>query len=127
VVERAGAERERERISLDQARFDPRSLQVFAGEIELLLLDVDADEADAWEFLPQDCEDSADSAAELEEACTRLEVGAVADQSVSPVLRLLDKAVLLACAVAVDVLGDASRLDHVPVDVRHTTRHTPSL
>jgi hypothetical protein len=76
----------------------------------LFLLDVDSDEADPREFLPQDGEDGANSAADLEQAGTRLEPGAVADQSVSPVLRLFDKAVLLACAVAVDVLGDASRL-----------------
>jgi hypothetical protein len=110
VVEGAVVERERERIALYQAGFDASPAQVLARELELLLLDVDADEADPREFLPQDGEDGADAATDLEETGTRLELGAVADQPVSPVLRLLDKAVLLACAVAVNVLGDASRL-----------------
>ncbi len=110
MVERAVVERERERIALYQAGFDTSSPQMLARELELLLLDVDADEADPREFLPQYGEDGADAAADLEEAGTRLELGAVADQPVSPMLRLLDKAVLLACAVAVNVLGDAPRL-----------------
>src|SRR4029453_3120182 len=82
-------------------------------ELELLLLDVDADKADAREFLPEDRQDGADSAAHLEQACPRLELSAVADQPVAPVLGLLDEPMLLACSVAVNVLGYASRLGSV--------------
>jgi hypothetical protein len=81
-----------------------------AGELELLLLDVHADEVDVREFLPEDRQDCADSAADLQEACAWLEVGAVVDEPVSPVLGLLNEAALLARSVAVNVLGYASRL-----------------
>jgi hypothetical protein len=84
-----------------------------AGEFELLGLDVHADQVDVRKLLPEDCEDGADSAADLEEPRTRLEVRAVADQPVSPMFGLLDKPVLLARSVAVNILGDASRLGSV--------------
>jgi hypothetical protein len=54
VVERLLAERERERVSLNKRRVDPHSLEVFAGEFELFLLDVDAEESDLREFLTED-------------------------------------------------------------------------
>jgi hypothetical protein len=73
----------------------------------LLLLDVDADEADAGMPAPGR---RPRRRPPRRGAGTRLELGVVADQPMSPVLRLLDKAMLLAYAVAVDVLGDASRL-----------------
>jgi hypothetical protein len=41
-------------------------VQVLPREVELLPLDVDADEVDAGEFLPEDREDGADAAADLE-------------------------------------------------------------
>jgi hypothetical protein len=110
VVERLFIERERERVSLQQGRLDPRSLEVNAGEIKLLSLDIDAEESNTREFLSEDRQDRADSAADLEQACSGLELGAVADQPVSPVLCLLDEPVLLARAVAVNVLGYGIRL-----------------
>jgi hypothetical protein len=113
VVERVLPERERQRITLYQAGCYPGSLQMSAGELELLLLDVHADEADAREFLPEDRQDGAHSAAHLEHTCPRLELRAVADQPVSPVLSLLDEPMLLACSIAVNVVGDASRLGSV--------------
>ena len=81
-----------------------------ARELELLRLDVDPEETDAGELLPEDCEDGADSAADLEQACSRREFRAVADQPVPPVLSLVDEALLLPRAVAVYVLGDATRV-----------------
>jgi hypothetical protein len=83
---------------------------MFAGEFELLLLNVYADEVDGREFLPKDGQDRTDSAADFEEACTRRQVRAVSDQPVSPVLSLLDKPMLLACPVSVNVLGYVSTL-----------------
>jgi hypothetical protein len=79
VVERLLAEREREGVSLHQRRVNPRSLEVSAREFELFLLDVDADELDVREFVTEDGEDGADSAADLEQACSPLQFGAVAD------------------------------------------------
>jgi hypothetical protein len=45
VVERVVAERERQRIGLQQRRLDAGPLQVPPREVELLRLDVDADQA----------------------------------------------------------------------------------
>ena len=64
-------------------------------------------EVHARELLPQDGEHGADAAADLEQARTRLELGSVADQPVSPMLRLLDEPLLLGRAVSVNVLGHA--------------------
>jgi hypothetical protein len=85
---------------------DPSSPQVLARELDCFC-SMSMPTRPTPEFLPQD---GAHAAGHLDEAGTRLELGVVADQPMSPVLRLLDKAVLLAYAVAVDVLGDASRL-----------------
>jgi hypothetical protein len=90
VVERLVRERERERVSLQQGCLDPGPLEVPAGEVELLRLDVDAGQADARELLSEHREHCTDAAADLEQACPGLELGAVADQPVPPVLRLLD-------------------------------------
>jgi hypothetical protein len=65
----------------------------------------------ARKFLSEDRQDGADSAAHLEQACPRLELSAVADQPVTPVLGLLDEPMLLARSIAVNVLGYASRLE----------------
>ena len=110
VVVRLVAERERERISLGQGRLDPRPPQVAAGEVELTRFDVNAGESNAREFLPEDREYRADSAADLEQARPGVEPGSVADQAVSPVLRLLDQPLLLAGSVTMNVLGYATRL-----------------
>ncbi len=79
VVERFLVERELERVSLHKRRVDPDSLEVSAGEFELLPLDVDAEKSGVREFLTKDCEDGADSAADLEQPCATLEICAVAD------------------------------------------------
>src|ERR671914_1848289 len=78
-----------------------------AGELQLLRLDVDAGQADARELLPEHGQDGADAATDLEQARPRLELRAVADQPVPPVLRLLDEALLLGRAVTVDVVGQS--------------------
>jgi hypothetical protein len=79
VVERAVAEWECERVSVHECGVDPRSPEVSAGEIELFLFDVDAEESGVWEFLAEDSEDGSDSAADLEQPRSTLEFCAVAD------------------------------------------------
>jgi hypothetical protein len=91
---------------------------VSACERELFRLDVDAEQSNARKLLTEDGQDGADAAADLEQACTGLEPSSVADQPVTPVLRLLDEPLLLARAVAVDVLGDALRLGTAPHPAR---------
>jgi hypothetical protein len=83
--------------------------------IRLFLFDVDADEPDVRESLTEHREDGADSAADLEQASSALERGAVADQPISPVLGLLDEPLLLARAVAMNVAGHSSSLGRTPV------------
>ena len=80
-----------------------------AGELELSRLDVDAGKPNAREFLPEDGEYRADSAADVEQARPGVEPGSVADQAVSPVLCLLDQPLLLAGSVTMNVLGYATR------------------
>jgi hypothetical protein len=105
VVERLPVEREPERVGLRKRRVDPRSPEVSAREFELLRLDVDAEESGLRELLTEDREHGADAAADLEQACSRLERRAVTDQSLSPVLCLLDEPLLLARPVAMNVTG----------------------
>ena len=81
-----------------------------AGELELSRLDVNAGESNAREFLPEDGEYRADSAADLEQARPGVEPGSVADQAVSPMLCLLDQPLLLAGSVTMNVLGYTTRL-----------------
>jgi hypothetical protein len=114
VVERAPAERERERVSLHECRVDPRSAEVSAGEFKLFRLDVDAEESDVRKFLTEDRKDGADSAADLEQPGSTLEIYAVAYQPLSQMLCLLDEPLLLARAVAVNVPGDGTRLGSAP-------------
>jgi hypothetical protein len=83
---------------------------VSAGEFELFLLDVDAGKSDVRELLAEDRQYSADPAADLEQACSSLQLCSVADQSLSPVLSLLDEPLLLARAVAMNVPGYRSRV-----------------
>jgi hypothetical protein len=79
-------------------------------ELELLRFNVHAGEVDAREFLSKDRQHRTDSAAHLEETCSRLELRAVTDQAVAPVLGLIDEPMLLACPVSVNVLGYVSTL-----------------
>ena len=62
-----------------------------AGELELLRLDVDAEELDARVLLTEYRQHRAHAAADLEQPGPGLEHGAVADEPVSPVLGLLDE------------------------------------
>jgi len=105
VVERLVGKRERSRVSLDQGGLDSGSLEVPAGERELLRLDVDAVQDDPGELLAENRQHRADTATDLEQPRPRLERGAVRDQSVPPVFRLLDEAFLLTGAVAVHVVS----------------------
>ena len=109
AVERLVREREGERIGLHQRCLDSGALQMTAGVLELLRLDVDAGEIEAGEFLPEHRQDSAHAGTDLEQACAGLELGAVSDQPVPPVLRLLDEPFLLGSPVAVDVLAHPAR------------------
>jgi hypothetical protein len=103
-VERFVSEGELVRVGLQQRCLDPGPLEVPAGEVELLRLDVDADEADARKFLPEHCQHGTCAAADLEEARSRLELRAVSDQTMPPVLRLLHEPLLLGGRVAVNVV-----------------------
>jgi len=105
VVEGAIGERERERVALTQRCLDAGSLEVFPSEVELLLLDVDAEQLDARVLLTKHRQDCADATADLEQTCPRLELGAVADQPVPPVLSLLDEPLLLRRPVTVNVFS----------------------
>ena len=105
MVEGLVGERERSRVSLDQGRLDLGSLEVPAGERELRRLDVDPVQDDPRELLAEHRKHRADTAADLEQPRPRLQRGAVRDQTVAPVLRLLDEALLLTGAVAMHVVG----------------------
>ena len=76
-----------------------------AGVLELLRLDVDAGQVEPGEFLPEHRQDGAHAGTDLEQACAGLELRAVRDQPVPPVLSLLDEPLLLGSPVAVDVAG----------------------
>ena len=78
VVERPVLERERERIGLTQGRRDPGPLEVRAGEVELLALDVDAERRTPGILLPEHRQHRADAAADLEQARSGRELGPVA-------------------------------------------------
>jgi hypothetical protein len=107
VVERLVVERECAGIRLDEGGLHTGSLEVPARVRELLRLDVDAVEADARELLAEHRQHRADAAPDLQEPRSRLERRAVGDQAVAPVLRLLHETLLLARAVAVDVVAHA--------------------
>jgi hypothetical protein len=83
---------------------------MFVRELELLPFNVHAGEVDRREFLSKDRQYRADSAADLEEACARLEFRAVTNEAVPPVLGLIDEPMLLACPVSVNILGYVSTL-----------------
>ena len=86
---------ERECVGLTQRRLDPGALEVPPRKVKLLLLDVDAVELDTGELLSEHCEDCADPGADLDQTRAWLELGAVADQLVPPVLGLLHEPLLL--------------------------------
>ena len=88
MVEELIRERERECVGLTQPCLDAGALQVPPRKVELLLLDVNAVELDTGELLSEHCEDCADAGADLDQARARLELGAVANQPVPPVLGL---------------------------------------
>jgi hypothetical protein len=108
VVERLVPERERERIGLHEGCFDSGPREVVPGELELLRLDVDARQADARKFLPEHRQYRTRAGADLEQPRPGLELSAVSDQPVAPVLRLLHEPLLLGRPVAVHVLGHRS-------------------
>src|SRR5207247_1141136 len=96
---------------LPQGRLDPGSGEVPACKVELGRLDVDAEQAQAGELLPEHRQYRTHAASDLEQACSGRELGAIGDQAVAPVLSLLDEALLLPSAVAVNVVGHTLRLD----------------
>src|SRR5439155_21483542 len=102
VVERAIGERECKRIGLTQRRLDARPLEVSPSEVELLLLDVDAEQLDTRVLLSQHRQNCADATADLEQTCSRVEPRAVANQPVPPVLSLLPEPLLLRRPVTVN-------------------------
>jgi hypothetical protein len=110
VVKRALAKRDRKRVSFHKRRVDPSSPEVSASEFELFLLNVDAEESDVREFLTEDREDGADSTADLEQPCSTLGLCAVADQPLSPMLCLLDRALVCVevCSWSLSPQVDAS-------------------
>ena len=108
MVERLVRERELERIGFHQRRLDSGPFEVAAGELELLRLDVDARQADTRELLSEHRQDRAHAAADLEQARAGLELCAVADQPVAPVLSLLHEPLLLGRSVSVHVVGHGS-------------------
>jgi hypothetical protein len=83
---------------------------VHTRELELLRLDVDAEQLHAPVLLPKHREHGADTAAHLEQPRPGLERSAVADQPMAPVLCLLDEPLLLGRSVAVDIGGHRSSL-----------------
>ena len=105
VVERLVLERERESVGLAQGRLDPGPREVLASEVELLRLDVDAEQPNARELLPEHREHRAHARADLEQPRPRLELRPVPDQPVPPVLGLLHEPLLLGRSIAVDVAG----------------------
>jgi hypothetical protein len=109
VVEGLIRERKRERVGLTQRRLDAGALEIPSRKVKLLLLDVDAVELDTWELLSEHCEDCADPGADLDQPRARLELGAVADQPVPPVLGLLHEPLLLRGSVTVNVRTHARR------------------
>ena len=88
VVERLILERKRESVGLQQGRLDPGPREVLAGEGELLRLDVDAEQPNTRELLPEHREHRAHAAADLEQARPRRQLRAVADQPMPPMLSL---------------------------------------
>ena len=116
VVERLVLERELARIGLAQRCLDSGPLEVPARVVELLRLDVDSRQADAGELLSQYRQHSAHAGPDLEQARSGLELRAVADQPVAPVLRLLHEPLLLGRPIAVHVPG------HGPHDCRRDER-----
>ena len=66
MIKRLVLERERVSVCLEQGGLDPSSLEVRAGEAELLRLDVDTMEADTGELLPEDSQHCAHAATDLE-------------------------------------------------------------
>src|SRR5215216_2803762 len=109
MVKRLVLERECERIGFEHGRFDSGPRKVFAGKVELLRLDVDTDETEVWEFLPEYREYGAHAAADFEQARPRPKLGTVGNQLVAPVLRLFHEPLLLGGSVAVNVVGHSSR------------------
>ena len=80
-------------------------------EVELLPLDVDARQAKVRELLAEHRQYRTDATADLEQARPGLEVRAVTDQPMPPVLSLGDEPLLLRGAVAVDVVRRAHATD----------------
>src|SRR4051812_44155760 len=76
-------------------------------KLELLPLNVHTGQLNAGELLPEHRQDSTDPTTHLEQACPWLELRAIADQAVSPVLGLHHQALLLGRAVAMDVPASA--------------------
>ena len=82
----------------------------------------------ARELLPEHRQHGAHAAADLEEARPRLELRAVADQAVAPVLRLLYEALLLGRPVTVDVRlhGDNRSRPGMPTSAAALTTIQPA-
>src|SRR6266581_2535905 len=118
AVERAIGERERERIGLAQCCLDACAREVSPREVELLLLNVDAEQLDTRVLLSQYRQNCADAAADLEQTCSRLERGAVANQPVPPVLSLLHEPLLLRRPVTVNVISHSCDGSHTSAQSR---------
>src|ERR671923_1665688 len=95
---------------------------MLARERELPPLTVDAEEPDARELLAEHREHRARPTADLEEARSRGQGRSIADEPLSPMLRLRDEPFLLRRAVAVHVLGHVRRLGkRLCAAARHVT------
>jgi hypothetical protein len=103
VVEGLVRERELDRVALRQGCLDPGALEVRAGELQLLRLDIETEEPHARILLTKDGQHGAHPAAHLEEPRARLERRSVANQPVPPVLGLLDQPLLLRRRIAMHV------------------------
>ena len=90
MVEGLVRERELECVALHEGCLHPGALEVRAGGLQLLRLDVETEEPQARILLPKDGQHGAHPAADFEEPRARLERGSVPDQPVPPVLGLLD-------------------------------------
>ena len=109
VVEERIRERERECVGLTQRRLDAGAHEVPPRKVKLLRLDINAVELDTGELLSEHCKDCADPGTDLDQTRARLELAALADQSMPPVLGLLHEPLLLRGSVTVNVRTHARR------------------
>ena len=103
VVERRVLERERQRVGFQQCRLDSASLEVNTRELELLRLDVDAEQSHARELLPEHRQHRSHAAADLEQSRPGLELACRRESAGAASARPVDEALLLLRRVAMDI------------------------